>query len=126
MSSPKFERVKQSNPRIAELLERLGVYIRGQIQSGQTFVIPKLAAAALHLNDGEAFVLLEILAAGDLLQRVYNLYCRKTGVLLATVDDPKRLDEVPHCDDCDYDHPLFDLKVEVAFTPRDSFFTRAA
>lgn len=126
MSSPKFEGVKRSNPRIAELLERLGTYIQNQIQSGQTYIVPKLAAAALGLNDGEAFVLLEILAAGDLLQRIYNLYCRNTGILLATVDDPKQLDEIPHCDDCDEDHRLSDLKVEVAFSPNDALFTKAA
>lgn len=126
MSSPKFELVKRSNPRIAELLDRLGIYIQNQVQSGQTFVVPKLAAAALGLNDGEAFVLLELLAAGGLLQRIYNLYCGKTGILLATVNDPKQLDEIPHCDFCDEDHQLSDLKVEVAFTPNDALFTKAA
>jgi hypothetical protein len=126
MSSPRFERVKRSNPRIAELLDQLGMYIQNQIQSGQTFVLPKLAGAALRLNDGEAFVLLEILATGGLLRRIYNLYCRKTGVLLATVDDPRQLDEIPHCDYCDEDHQLQDLKVELAFAPNDALFTKAA
>lgn len=126
MSSPRFERVKQSNPRIAKLLDQLGAYIREQIQSGQSFVIPKLAAAALGLNDGEAFVLLEIFAAGGLLKRVYNLYCRNSNALLATVADPKRLDEIPHCDFCDEDHDLSSLRVEVAFVPDDFSFTEAA
>jgi hypothetical protein len=126
MSSPKFERVKQSKPQIAGLLDRLGAYIQHQIASGQSFIVPKLAAAALALNDGEAFVLLEILATGGLLRRVYNLYCRDTGVLLATVEDPGKLDEVPHCDECDQDHPAPDLKVEVAFAPIDAPFTKAA
>lgn len=126
MSSPKFERVKRSNPRIAELLDRLKTYIQEQIQSGQTFVIPKLAAAALGLNDGEAFVLLEILAAGGLLQRIYNLYCKRTGVLLATVDDSKKLDEVPHCDCCDEDHSLSGLRVELGFAPNDALLNKAA
>jgi hypothetical protein len=102
------------------------MYIQNQIQSGQTFVLPKLAGAALRLNDGEAFVLLEILATGGLLRRIYNLYCRKTGVLLATVDDPRQLDEIPHCDYCDEDHQLQDLKVELAFAPNDALFTKAA
>lgn len=126
MSSPKFERVKRSNPRIAELLDKLGTYIQNQIQSGQTFVVPKLAAAALCLNDGEAFVLLEILAAGGLLRRIYNLYCRESGILLATADDPKQLDDIPHCDYCDDDHQISDLKVEIAFAPNDTLFSRAA
>lgn len=126
MSSPKFESVKGNNPRIAALLDRLGEYIRNQIQTGQGYIVPKLAGAALGLNDGEAFVLLEILAAGGLLQRVYNLYCGRTGALLATVEDPKELDEIPHCDYCDEDHDLSDLKVEIAFTANDAFFKRAA
>lgn len=126
MSSPKFERVKRDNPRIAELLDRLANYVRNQIQNGQEHIVPKLAAAALRLSDGEAFVILEILAAGGLLRRVYNLYCAKTGILLATVEDPKQLDEIPHCDECDEDHTLHDLKVEVAFVPTDALFTKAA
>jgi len=67
------------------------------------------------MNDGEAFVLLELLARGNILRRVYNLYCSKTGVLLTTVDDVSALDDIPHCDDCDADHNMSDLKVEVAF-----------
>jgi hypothetical protein len=126
MSSPKFESVKRNNPRIAVLLDRLGEYIRDQVRSGRGYIVPKLAGAVLGLNDGEAFVLLEILAAGGLLQRVYNLYCGKTGALLATVEDPKQLDEVPHCDYCDEDHDLSGLKVEIAFTASDAFFNKAA
>ena len=126
MSSPKFESVKRNNPRIATLLDRLGEYIRDQVQSRQRYIVPKLAGAALRLNDGEAFVLLEILAAGGLLQRVYNLYCEKTGALLATVEDPKQLDEIPRCDFCDEDHDLSGLKVEIAFTANDAFFNKAA
>src|ERR1035437_7682505 len=121
MSSPKFETVKRNNPRIAALLDRLGGYIRDQVRSGRGYIVPKLAGAALGLNDGEAFVLLEILAAGGLLQRVYNLYCGKIGALLATVEDPKQLDEIPHCDYCDEDHDLSGLKVEIAFTANDAF-----
>lgn len=126
MSSPKFESVKRNNPRIAALLDRLGDYIRDQVQSGRSYIVPKLAGAALGLNDGEAFVLLEILAAGSLLQRAYNLYCGKTGALLATVEDPKQLDELPHCDYCDEDHDLSGLKVEIAFTANEAFFNKAA
>jgi hypothetical protein len=118
--------VKRNNPRIAALLDRLGDYIRDQVQSGRSYIVPKLAGAALGLNDGEAFVLLEILAAGSLLQRAYNLYCGKTGALLATVEDPKQLDELPHCDYCDEDHDLSGLKVEIAFTANEAFFNKAA
>jgi hypothetical protein len=115
MSSPKFERVKRSNPSLSGFLDRLVAYILAQIRSGQRFIIPKLAAARLGMNDGEAFVLLELLARGFVLRRVYNLYCNKTGVLLATVDDASVLDEIPHCDDCDADHDKSELRVEIAF-----------
>lgn len=115
MSSPKFERVKKRNPELAELLERLGVYIRAQIRNGQTFIIPKLAAAALHLTDGEAFVLLEVLTKGDVLRRVFNVYCRNEHILLATVDSIEALDQIPHCDFCDADHDVSNLRVEIAF-----------
>jgi hypothetical protein len=120
MSSPKFERVKQGHPGLSELLDRLGAYIRAQIASGQGYIVPKLAAAALRLNDGEAFVLLDLLAEGDVLRRVYNVYCRKENALLATVNSLDDLDKVAHCDFCDADHDPSNLKVEVAFSPANS------
>jgi hypothetical protein len=117
MSSPKFERVKQLHPGLSALLERLWDYIRSQHAIGQKYVVPKLAAAALNLNDGEAFVLLDILAQAGLLRRVYNVYCRKENALLVTVNSLEALDEVAHCDFCNCDHDPSDWKVEIAFIP---------
>lgn len=116
MSSPKFERVKQLHPELAPLLDRLREYVRAQTTSGQEYLVPKLAAAALKLTDGEAFVLLGLLAQGGVVRRVYNVYCRKNNALLATVDTPEALDEIAHCDFCDTDHDPADLKLEIAFT----------
>ena len=115
MLSPKFERVKERHVGVAGLLDRLGHYIESQQASGQPYVIPKLAAAALQLTDGEAFVLLDMLAEGEVLQRVYNVYCRSHNALLATVPTIDALDDVSHCDFCNCDHAASDLKVEVAF-----------
>jgi len=117
MSSPKFEHVKRQHPGVSALLDRLAAYMRTQIRSGQQYIVPKLAAAALQLNDGEAFVLLDLLAQGGVMRRVYNVYCGKENALLATVDSLEALDEVAHCDFCNIDHDPSDLKVEVAFTP---------
>ena len=115
MSSPKFERVKKNNPRLSDFLDRLVSYINLQIQSGESYIIPKLAAAALRLTDAEAVVLLEVLAKGEILQRIYNVYCRRNETLLTTVDNIGYLDRLPHCDDCDEDHWPRDLKVEIAY-----------
>jgi len=115
MSSPKLERIKQRNPGLAALLDRLSAYIRSQTADGQDYIIPKLAGAALHLTDGEAFVLLQKLSDGGILRRIFNVYCRKNGALLATVDRLEDLDEAAHCDFCDCTHDPSDLKVEVAF-----------
>lgn len=120
MSSLKLERIKQRYPQLALLLDRLIAYIRAQSAGGQEYIVPKLAAAALQVSDGEAFVLLQVLADAGLLRRVYNVYCRKENALLATVDSLDALDELPpHCDFCDVDHDPSDLKVEVAFSLAD-------
>jgi hypothetical protein len=119
MSSPKFERVKLSNPRLADFLDHLVGYINAQIRGGQTYIIPKLAAAALHLTESEAVVLLELLAKGDVLQRIYNVYCRENDTLLATVASTDALDNIPHCDDCDLDHDPRDLVVQIAYRPKN-------
>jgi hypothetical protein len=119
MSSPKFERVKNSNPRLSDFLDRLVGYIQSQIQGGQTYIVPKLAAAALRLKEAEVVVLLEILTKGDILQRIYNVYCRNQGTLLATVDNIDALDEIPRCDDCDQDHGPADLVVQIAYKPKN-------
>ncbi len=116
MSSPKLEHVKRQHPGLSNLLDRLLDYIRSQLASGQEYIVPKLAAASLKLKDGEAFVLLDLLAQAGLLRRVYNVYCRKENALLATVDSLEALDQVSHCDFCNCDHDPSDLKVEIAFT----------
>lgn len=116
MSSPKLERIKRRNPGLATLLDRLSAYIRSQTADGQDYIVPKLAGAALNLTDGEAFVLLQTLAEGGVLRRVFNVYCRKNNALLATVDKLDNLDEAAHCDFCDCSHDPSDLKVEVAFS----------
>lgn len=120
MSSPKFERIKQQYPGLSALLDRVREYIESHIRDGQHYVIPKLVAAALGLNEGEAFVLLDLLANAGVLRRVYNVYCRKENALLTTVDNLDALDEVAHCDFCDMDHDPADLKVEIAFAPASS------
>ena len=122
MSLRKLERVKAQNRALSDLLDRTAEYVRRQISSGEQFVIPKLAAAALSINEGEAFVLLKILADGDLLQRVYNVYCRRTGIYLTTVESLDQLDnieKIPYCDDCDKQHEPQELTVEIAFRPKN-------
>ena len=117
MSSPKFERVKRENPGLSQLFDKLSEYIRAQIGRGQKYIVPKLAAAALGLTDGEAFVLLDLLARGDALRRVYNVYCRQNGALLKTVESFEDLDKITRCDFCNADHDQSAFKVEVAFRP---------
>ena len=115
MSSPKFELAKRENPGLAELLDRLMSYIESQTEGKQEFILPKLAAATLGINDGEAYVLLDILAKNGVLQRAFNVYCKQTGMLLATVHSEDELSGIPHCDYCDCDHAHQELKLELAF-----------
>ncbi len=127
MSSLKFERAKRDNPGLADLLDRLMTYIDRQKQNGQSFFLPKLAAAELGLNDGEAYVLLEVLARAGVLARAFNVYCKKNGELLATVSSEGDLKEVPHCDECDIDHEPGELRLELAFElPSDNNLRKAA
>jgi len=115
MPSRKFELAKQENPELAEVLDRLMAYVELQSENGEKFFVPKLAAAALRLNDGEAYVLLEKLAKAGVLRRAFNVYCKRTGALLATVQTEHELNEIPHCDECDAHHDTSDLRVEIAF-----------
>ena len=68
--------------------------IQQQLNINQQFIIPKLAGAALKLNDGEAYVLLEILARAGVLDRAFNVYCKQSGMLLATVPTEDKLGRV--------------------------------
>ena len=122
MPSEKLERVKDRNRALSDLLDRMAVYVRQQISSGERFVIPKLAAAPLNINEGEAFVLLKILAEAGILQQVYNVYCRPKDLYLTTVESPDQLDDIekiPYCDDCDCQHDPQELTVEIAFRPKN-------
>ncbi|MBB5062329.1 hypothetical protein [Granulicella mallensis] len=115
MLSRKFERAKRDNPGLSDLLDELMQYLERQQQSGQHFFLPKLAAAKLRLNDGEAYVLLEVLARAGVLTRAFNVYCKKSGALLATVSSEDKLNDIPHCDECDEDHERDGLRLELAF-----------
>ena len=117
MSSPKLELVKRQNPTLAPIFDELMSYILDQVAAGQAFILPKLAAAALGMNDGEAYVLLEFLASEGILKRAFNVYCKQTDVLLATVDSADKLDDIPYCNFCDSQHDPNQLKLEIAFQP---------
>lgn len=117
MSSPKLELVKRQHPALAPIIDQLESYISDQVGGGQTFILPKLAAAALKVNDGEAYVLLELFANAGILKRAFNVYCRQTEVLLATVDSADKLDDVPYCNFCDRQHQANELRLEIAFQP---------
>jgi len=117
MSSHRLELVKQKNPALASTFDELMVYISNQVEGGQTFILPKLTAAALRMNDGEAYVLLELLADEGFLKRAFNVYCKRTDVLLATVDSVDKLDDIPYCNFCDSQHEPNELKLEIAYQP---------
>lgn len=123
---PKFGLAKQQYPALAEQLDRLKNYLTRQAERGESFFIPKLAAAALSLNDGEAYVLLEILARNGTLQRAFNVYCRRSGRLLATVHSEADLKDIPHCDECDTNHEADEVILEVAFEPAFGEHSRKA
>lgn len=114
---PRFELAKEQYPALAGQLDRLKGYLTRQSERGESFFLPKLAAAAMGLNDGEAYVLLEILARTGTLQRSFNVYCTPNGVLLATVHREDELKDIPHCDECDLDHEADELRLEIAFEP---------
>lgn len=126
MSYPKLERAKQNNPGLSDLLDRLMAYIERQRNHGQTFFLPKLAAAYLGLKDGEAYVLLELLVQAGILKRVFNVYCRETDALLATVANEADLDDISHCDECDLDHGPTDVRLEIAFEMNENGAAKAA
>lgn len=126
MPSPKLERVKARHREVADLLDRLAEYIARQTSSGEEFIVPKLAAAALQINEGEAFVLLKMMADEHLLKQVYNIYCKEQGTYITSVDTLNELDHVPYCDDCDAQHEPHELTVEIAFRPETSSVNLAA
>lgn len=117
MPFPKLERVKAKHREASELLERMAAYIRHQVESGQEFVTPKLAAAAIGVNKGEAFVLLKMLEEAGLLRQQFNVYCRNQGILLKSVDTLDDLDKIQRCDFCDKQHHSNEFEVEIAFRP---------
>lgn len=121
MQSPKLEHVKARHVGVASLLDRLAEYVERQSAAKQSFVVPKLVGAALGISDGESYVLMEMMAESELLKRQYNVYCRKEGVLLTSVDSIEALNDIPSCDFCDSCHAPDELVVEVAFRQVGAF-----
>ena len=114
MPSSRLERVKAQHGQLAGLLDQMEAYIREQSETGAPYVLPKLAAAMLGLSEGEAFVLLKVLAAGGLLEQVYNVYCGQHSALLNTISN---LERIPYCEFCDAQHGPDEIEVEIAFRP---------
>lgn len=117
MQSVRLERVKAEHPEIAALFDKLNSYINDQMSNGEEFIVPKLAGAALHLTDGEAYVLLRMMADAGIVRQVYNVYCREQGIYITTIESMAALEDVPYCDDCDTQHDPHELTVEIAFRP---------
>ena len=117
MPSSRFERVKAKHRSLAHLLEQMMGYVHKQVHDGATFVIPKLAAAMLNLSEGEAYVLLKILADEGVLHQQYNVYCGSQGMLIGSADSADQLDEIPYCDFCDTQHEPYQLSLKIAFRP---------
>ena len=117
MRLPKSEHDRAENRSLSDLLGRMAEYVRHQTAEGEVFVIPKLAAAALRLNEGEAFVLLKMMADAGQLKQQYNVYCGPQGIYLQSVDTLDELDKIDHCDFCDKQHEPHEYSVEIAFRP---------
>jgi hypothetical protein len=117
MPYPRLELAKSKQPRLADLYDHMWVYALDRYRKGYEFVVPKLVAPVLGISNGEAFVLLEQLAASGLFKTTYRVYCRSEGNLLATVDSLEALDQVQlnHCDFCDRDHGQDELIVQTEF-----------
>ena len=113
----KFGRDKAKHRQLVDLLDQMVSYVRAQTNGGEQFVIPKLAAAALQIGVGEAYVLLKMLTDQGVLQQQYNVYCGPQGMLLASVDSPEDLEAIPYCDFCDAQHESHELSLEIAFRP---------
>ena len=118
--SDKFEYAKQQHSDMADLLDRMQSYVHRQYGAGEPYIIPSLAGAAISLTDGEAYVLLEILASAGVVERAFNVYCRATDRYLTTaksieeLDDPRLFDGF--CDECGHQHDASEMRVELAFT----------
>jgi hypothetical protein len=117
MPYPRLELAKSNRPRLADLYSRMWDYAVERYRQGFEFVVPRLAAPILDISNGEAFVLLEQLAASGLFRTTYRVYCRPEGKLLATVDSLEALDHVhlDHCDFCNTDHAQDELVVRTEF-----------
>jgi len=115
MPFPKLERVKARHREAAGLLDSMANYVCRQMAAHEEFVIPKLAAADLGLSEGEAFVLLKMMADEDVVKQQFNVYCRTHGILLQSVDKLDGLDDIKWCDFCDRQHGPNELFVEIAF-----------
>jgi hypothetical protein len=100
-------------------------YIRNQLANHQEFIVPKLAAAALGIKEGEAFVLLRMMVDAGLLKQQYNVYCRDKDLYIESVDTLDGLDKVGYCDDCDTQHEPHELAAEIAFRPTSEVLYRS-
>ena len=98
---------------IPGLLNRVKVHINA---NGSQYITPRDVGLGVGINDGEAFVLLNLLAKAKILKRAYNVYCISTDTIMDSVEYTETLDEISRfCPTCNSEHEPSQLRVEIAF-----------
>lgn len=112
-----FEDIKLKHPHLRVKLDALANYIVGELEEGRSRIVPALAAAHLKQSEAETLGLLMLLEDAGLIRHQYDIVCRKTNAVLATVSSKSELEHVIPvlCQLCDAEHGADDLRIELVF-----------
>jgi hypothetical protein len=117
-----LENIKLRYPRLSRKIEALATYIGHELDEGRTRIVPALAAVALGQSEAETLALLMLLEDAGILDHRYELVCRQTNSVLASVST---LDEVEgsfplYCPLCGCEHGPDNVRVELVFEVKQS------
>ena len=115
MRLDKFARVKAKHPQLASMLERVADYVANRVSAHVRTVSPKLVAVALGVSEAEALGLLMLLEQAKLLKHRYEVRCRFSKVVIGSVEDKRDLRHLFGCHECDQEHDIEDVEVELVF-----------
>ncbi len=117
MQFQKLGNIRAKHPRLRKLIDDLAAYIEAQLANGADKFVPALVARHLGVSEAQALGLLAAFEDEGLVRSAYEVVCKGTSTVLATVHSKSQLAELLpiHCEFCDSDHGADDLSVELVF-----------
>lgn len=115
MQSRKLETMSKRKPTLAPLIEQLEEYLNSLENQNIEQVVPRVAAAKLHISEADALALLGLFQEAGVVRPRYDLVCLPTRSVLSSYYKRTEIPDTEFCKICGTEHDCDGLRVELVF-----------